>query len=164
MPEEKAPTKESMTPSKMQELAHLYQVPMSEGTLKQIAGDGEVSPEKANAFEEYLKTAAQGLYPAFAPQIAAGIPTAHLLDPYRQVGKQMLGENFEPDFVNDLKSSAALNGSTDPKTGRPIPMTLDQWRQHIMNEPSFGWGYTPQAHQRVNSILAMLKQGLDQGK
>ena len=166
MPDEKPVQSEEKTmgPSEMEALANLYQVPVSKGTLKQIVGDGEVAPEKSKAFEEYLKTSAQGLYPSLAPQIAAGIPTAHLLDPYRQIGKQMLGENFEPDFINDVKSSAALHGSTDEKTGRPVPMTLEQWKQHIMSEPGFGWGYTAQAHERVNSMLSMLKQGLEQGK
>lgn len=163
MPEEpKAEeTAKTIGTKEMADMASLYHVPMSEGTIKGIAGEGEVPPEKAKAFEEYLKTAAQGLYPSLAPQIAAGIPTGHLLDPYRQVAKQMLGENFEPDFINDHKSAAALNASTDPKTGRPTPMTLDQWKQHIMSEPKFGWGYTKEAHDRVNTILENLKAGLE---
>ena len=109
MPEEKVEEK-TMGVSDMKDLAHKYQVPMAESTLREIVGEGGVTPAKANAFEEYLKTTAQGLYPAFAPQIAAGIPTAHLLDPYRQIGKQTLGEQFEPDFINDHKSAAALQG------------------------------------------------------
>jgi hypothetical protein len=160
MAEETTEQKPSIGLPEMKDLAHKYQVPVSDGTLKEIVGEGDVAPEKATAFEEYLKTAAQGLYPSFAPQIAAGIPTAHLLDPYRQVGKQMLGENFDPDFLNSPLASAALNGSTDPKTGRSVPMTLDQWRNHIMKEPGFGWGYTNDAHQRVQMVLNNLKEGM----
>jgi hypothetical protein len=74
----------------LKDLAHNYHVPMSDETLKAIADKG-VDPKKMQAFEEYLKTAAQGLYPTLAPQIAAGIPTGYLLDPYRQLGKQVLG-------------------------------------------------------------------------
>jgi len=158
MPEETAP--QALGPDHFMQMAHNYQVPVSQGTVQQIIGESG-TPEKAKAFEEYLKTSAQGLYPAFAPQIAAGIPTAFLLDPYRQTAKQMLGENFEPDFANDAKSSAALHGGRDEKTGRPTPMSLDQWRTHIMSEPGFGWGRTPDAHQRVNTILNTLKSGLE---
>jgi hypothetical protein len=158
MPEETAP--QALGADHFMQMAHNYQVPVSEGTIQQIVGDN-ATPEKAKSFEDYLKTSAQGLYPSFAPQIAAGIPTAFLLDPYRQTAKQMLGENFEPNFLNDAKASAALTGGQDEKTGRPIPMSLDQWRSHIMAEPGFGWGYTKDAHERVNTMLANLKSGLE---
>jgi len=141
-------------------LAHNYQVPMSSESLKQMADGADEG--KFKAFEEYLKTTAQGLYPSFAPQIASGIPTAYLLEPYRQSAKQMLGENFEPDFMNDPKASAALMGGQDEKTGRPTPMTLDQWKNHIRTEPAFKWAYTPEAHARANMLLNTLKTGMEQ--
>ena len=146
-------------PVDFKQMADLYHVPVSDGTIADITGTNP-TPEKTKAFEEYLKTSAQGLYPTLAPQIAAGIPTAHLLDPYRQVGKQMLGENFAPDFIADPKASVALTGGMHPETGRPAPMSLDQWKQHLMTEPGFGWGYTQQAHDRVNMLLSNLEQGL----
>lgn len=149
--------------SQMKDMAAKYMVPMAESTLKEIAGIGNDATKTVGAFEDYLKTTASGLFPTFAPQIQSGIPTAHLLEPYRQVAKQMLGDEFEPDFVNDIKSAAVLHGAMDEKTGRPVPMTLGQWQQHIMKEPGFNWGYTPQAHERVNTILNTLKQGLAEG-
>jgi hypothetical protein len=150
-------------PEQLKQMAHDYQVPMSDTAIKQIAGDG-ADESKVKAFGEYLKTTAQGLYPSFAPQIATGIPTAYLLEPYRQTAKQILGENFEPDFMNDPKSAAALMGSRDEKTGRPVPMSLDEWRRHIRTEPGFNWGYTADAHNRVNTILRTLKNGLQGGQ
>ena len=133
-------------------MAELYHVPMSKGTLEQIAGDN-VTPEKAKAFEEYIKTTAQGLYPTLAKQIASGIPTAYLLDPYRQVAKQKLGEDFEPNFQSDPKATRALTGGVDPQTGRPAPMSLDEWKQHIMNEPGFGYHNTTEAIDRVSKVM-----------
>jgi hypothetical protein len=156
--ETKAPEAKSMTSADMKQLAHDYAVPMSEGTLKQIAED--MTPQKAKAFEEYLKTTAQGLYPTLAPQIEAGIKTAYLLDPYRQVAKQMLGEDHEPNFMTDPKSSAALNGGHDPKTGRPVPMSLDEWKGHIQSHPAFGWDKTPAAHEQVNNVMQQLEQAM----
>lgn len=142
----------------MLDMANRYMVPMSEDTVKQLAGEDASS--KASAFEEYLKTTAQGLYPAFANQIKSGIPTAFLLEPYRQVAKKMLGEGFEPDFMNDHNSSAVLQGGIDPASGRAVPMTLDQWKDHIRSTPAFGWQYTDEAHARVNTILGTLQDGL----
>lgn len=144
-----------MSLADMKQLAHDYVVPMSDGTLEKIAKD--MTPEKSKAFEDYIKTAAQGLYPTLAAQIKAGIPTAYLLDPYRQVGKQMLGEDFEPDFQGDPKSIAALGGSTDPETGRPAPMNLDQWRSHIKTHPGFGWDQTQAAADEVNNVMGGLQ-------
>ena len=159
MAEEKAP-EPTMTPADLQKMAHDYQVPVSEATIKQIAGEGAVAPEKAKAFEEYLKTSAQGLYPTLAPQIKAGIPTAYLLDPYRQVGKQVLGEQFEPDFVGDARHARALSGSADPTTGRPVPMALDDWAKYLRQEPTLGWSKTPEGQRAYQEVLGNLHKAL----
>jgi hypothetical protein len=160
---EEAPKPENLA-SELKSMANRYLVPMSEGTIKEIAnGVGDVE-KKVASFGDYLKETAKGLYPSLAPQLDSGISTSHLLDPYRQVAKSMLGEGFEPDFVNDPKSSAVLNGATDEKTGRPILMTLDQWKSHIMNEPGFKWGYTNQAHERMNMLLNTMHTALFGGQ
>jgi len=149
----KQATPEKMhTVADLKSMAHDYAVPMSDGTLEKIAQDG-LTPEKVKAFEEYIKTTAQGLYPTLAPQIKAGIPTAYLIDPYRQVAKQMLGEDHEPDFTTDPKASAALSGGVDPATGRPSPMSLDQWKGHIKTTPGFGYDQTPQAQETAQSAV-----------
>ena len=157
------PAKENlMTAEDIKKMAHDYHVPMSEGTVKDMAKN--MTPEKATAIEGYIKTTAQGLFPTLAPQIKAGIPTAHLLDPYRQLGKQMLGDHFEPDFHTDPSAMKALSGNVDQATGRPAPMSLDQWRSHIMSDPSFGWGNTPAAHNMANQLMSTLGQAFSQGQ
>ena len=159
------PEAKTFTANDLTALAHDYHVPISKGTINQMTDEtGAVSPEKHKAFEEYIKTTAQGLFPTFAPQIKAGIPTAYLLDPYRQIAKQTLGDHVEPDFHTESKWSAALHGGTNPETGRPAPLSLDQWKQHLMDEPSFGWGQTPQAHERVNMIMDTMAKGLGVGQ
>lgn len=161
MADEKAvePQKQ-MSTADLKQMAHDYAVPMSEGTLAELAKD--MTPEKAAAFEQYIKTTAQGLYPTLAPQIKAGIPTAYLLDPYRQVAKQMLGEDHEPDFMTDPKSSAALTGGSDPATGRPAPMSLDQWKSHLMTHPGFGWNKTPAANEMAQSAIQGIMEQMNQ--
>jgi hypothetical protein len=156
--EETPVAEKPMTMADMKQLAHDYAVPMSEGTLKQISED--MTPAKARAFEDYVKTTAMGLYPTLAPQIQAGIKTAYLLDPYRQVAKQMLGEDAEPNFMSDPKASAALSGGHDPKTGRPVPMSLDEWKGHIRSHPGFGWDKTPAAYEQVDNIVQQLQAAM----
>jgi len=157
------PEQKPLTVADLKNMAHNYQVPMSDETIKQVAGEGAVDPTKAKAFEQYLQTAAQGLYPTFAPQIKAGIPTAYLLDPYRQVGKQVLGDQFEPDFVGNSAHAKALSGAIDPQTGRPAPMSLDQWKQHLKTDESFGWSETPDGKAATSKVLQAIHNGFSEG-
>ena len=154
------PTEKTHSVEDLKRMAHDYAVPMSQGTLDEIAGD--LTPAKVKAFEEYIKTVAQGLYPTLAPQIKAGIPTAYLLDPYRQVAKQMLGENHEPNFQSDPASMAALTGGSDPATGRPAPMSLDQWKGHLQTHPAFGYDSTPQAQQTAQNALSEMMAAMNE--
>jgi hypothetical protein len=141
----------------MNQMAHDYQVPVSEGTIRGILGDG--GEDKIKPFEDYLKMTAQGLYPTLAKQIGAGIPTAFLLDPYRQVGKRVLGEDFEPDFIGNSGHARALSGGTDPATGRPTVMGLDQWAQHLKSDPQFGWLKSPDGIRERQRIVNTIIQG-----
>lgn len=140
-------------------MAHDYHVPMARSTLEKMAPDGTVHPQHVLAYEEYLKKVATGLYPTLAPQIQSGLPTSFLLDPYRQVGKQVLGDGYEPDFQTNLHDRAALQGGTDP-SGHPAPMTLDQWSTHLKSDPAYGYMASPDgqnekalAKQRIISAL-----------
>lgn len=158
------PEAKSMTEADLVTLAHNYHVPMSNEAIKGIVGDGkEVPPAKVQAFEDYLKKTASGLYPTLAPQIQAGMPTAYLLDPYRQVAKQVLGDQFEPNFQTDPKMRAALQGATDPQTGRAVPMSLDQWQQHLKSDPTFGYLDTPKGQQEKADVLRQISQAFQQG-
>jgi len=151
------PTGDQM--EQMKALAHNYQVPMSEESIKGIVDASIGEPEaKAKAFEGYLSTMAQGLYPTLAPQIKAGIPTAYLLEPYRQVAKQVLGQQFEPDFIGNTRHSAALSGQIDQATGRPAPMSLDQWTKYLKTEPSFDWRSTEDGDREYQRVHQQLKQ------
>ena len=160
---EAAPEQAAPSVQDLQVLAHNYHVPVSSQTLQELAPDGKVDPQKAQAFEEYLKTVAAGLYPTLAPQIRQGIPTAYLLDPYRQMGKQVLGPNFEPNFQNDPNARAALEGGVDPATGRPAPMSLSQWQAHLKSDPAFGYDQTPQGQAEKRQVLARIQQAFTQG-
>jgi len=144
-------------------MADLYHVPMSESSIQEIAkSEPHVPKETASALEDYFKTVSQGLFPTFAKQIKSGIPTAHLLDPYRQVAKMVLGDHVEPDFIGDPKWGKAVNGGRD-QDGRPIPMGLDEWKQHIMMDKDYGYDRTPQAMLHANKIIDMLSQAFEGG-
>jgi hypothetical protein len=156
----KPEAEKTYTGKDVQDLFASFMVPMSKEAINNLSAD--LTPEKFTALEDYAKTTAMGLYPTLAKQIQSGIPVHHLMEPYRQVGKQMLGEQFEPDFVGDPKSSMALSGGSDAETGRPAPMSLDQWRAHLVNERSFGWEFTPAAHEASQKVIDAINAGFSQ--
>lgn len=147
------------TEKDVQKLSDMYHVPMSGDSIKGIVGDG-IDEAKFKATEEYFKTAAQGLYPTFATQIKSGIPTAYLVDPYKQMGKQIIGEHYEPDFASNPRDAQALQGGTDPQTGRPAPMSLDQWRRTITTDSRFGYDGTPHAISAAHETMTKLGQAM----
>lgn len=146
-----SPDGEEKKVGEIQKIADDYVIP--------ISSEGIVHWQKIDKPEEFKKYAEQvssGLFPTFAPQIMAGLPTKVLLDPYVQMAQQILGPVMNEPNWNDPKWSAALQGAVDPKTGRPVPMTLDQWRQHLMTDPGHGYDRTPEAHSRANDFVTEL--------
>lgn len=150
-----------MTPADMKRMVDDHQIPMSNSTMAEMSRD--MTPEKGKAFEEYVRNTAMGLYPTMAPQIKAGIPVKHLIEPYRQVAKQMLGDGAELDFASDPKASAALTGGFDPATQRPAPMNLNQWRSHIQSHPGFNWSQTAQGQEWDANIARAIHQVFTNG-
>lgn len=159
----------------MRTMAQRYLVPVTDETLDNLSkgaqpleapapkeGEPPAAHPAHQNFEDYLRTVASGLYPTFAPQIQAGMPTAYLLEPYRQVAKQVLGNQYEPNFQTDIKARAALEGARD-KDGKPVPMTLAQWQTYLKSDPHFGWlnsdeGQRQMADMKVRLVAAMKGQ------
>jgi hypothetical protein len=130
--------------------ANDYMIPMSDSAKADWRG-------KEAAFVAHAQQVAGGLYPTLAPQIAQGITTKTLVDPYVQVAKSLLGKDTEPDFT-DPKWSPALEGGTDPVTQRPTLMPLSQWRQYLMEDPQHGYDMTPDAHAKALEFVNGLRQ------
>jgi len=151
-----------MTPADMKKMVEDHQIPMSESSLAEMSKD--MTPEKGKAFEEYVRNTAMGLYPTMATQIKAGIPVKHLIEPYRQVAKQMLGDQAELDFAGDPKASAALTGGFDPATQRPAPMSLNQWKAHIQSHPGFNWEQTPNGRDWSAGVAQSIRQMFTSGE
>ena len=163
--EESAPTEESDIPAlpteepkgknaAYRQIADNYVIPISDSALEEWAKAGDEAK-----FSDYAKEVAKGLFPTFAPQIDMGLKTRILLDPYIQIASQVLGPIMsEPDWT-DPKWSVALQGSTDPKTGRPVPMTLHEWELYIKSDSSHGYQYSQQANDHFASVLEHLTKG-----
>jgi len=158
-PEDGTPTfpgqklKHSGEQGKIEKIADDYVIPLSEDALKEWA-----KTKNEKGFKAYAEQVACGLYPTFAPQIQMGLPTRVLLDPYVQVAQQVLGEMMDEPNWSDPKWNAALQGGTDPKTGRPVPMTLDQWKKFLMSHLGHGFHKTKAANDHMNNFVKDLNQ------
>ena len=138
-------------------IAQDYAVPMSTHALREWAKTLE--GKDLIPFVEYVKKLAIGLYPTFAKEIEAGIPTKALLDPYVMVHQQAMGPQADPPNWSDPKWSVALTGGRDGQTERPVPMSLDEWKRHIMTNPAHGWDKTPAAHAKAQEFVQALNDG-----
>ena len=143
MPDQKEP---KGIKGEIKEIADDFVIPISESAIEEWGKKlkGSVEP-----FKKYAEQVACGLYPTLAAQIQMGIPTRILLDPYIQVAQQVLGPVMNEPNWSDPKWSKALQGGIDDKTGRPVPMILDDWKNFLMQEPGHGWEFSPMAHERV---------------
>ena len=140
----------------IEKIADDYVIPLSDQAMNEWAKSSD-----PKAFKAYAEQVACGMYPTFAPQIQAGLVTRVLLDPYIQVAQQVLGPVMNEPNWSDPKWSAALQGGMDPKTGRPVPMQLDEWRKFLMQHPGHGWDKTPQAMERAQQFAQVLNQGFN---
>lgn len=128
-----------------------YMIPLSPTDQGQWKG-------KEKDFAEFAREQAKGLFPTFAPAIDQGILPKALLGPYTAMAKNMLGPGVQPDW-NDPKWRAAIDGARTDK-GLPAPMTLSQWRDHIINTKEFGYEYTPQAHAVARQLVSDLHEAM----
>ncbi len=189
----------------MQKIVDEYQIPMSAAGYGQWVSNAIKGIDFANpapdaaaystgtsaaqaAFTQYAQKTAMGLYPQFASEIAQGVSTQSLLDPYEQVAASVLGFGSTSGAGNsvsmvdanagkaglginwqDPKWRAVLQGGTpDPTTGKPTGMTLDQARKYFITNPAFGWDKTDDAKNAgfavADHLLSVFGQPAGQGQ
>ena len=107
---------------------------------------------------EQLKNQAAGLYPTLAPQIQAGYKVTDITQPYNQIAAQYLGVDPNSIQTNDPsgKWSKFLQGRTDPKTGAPTMMTMDQWKKTVMQDPQYGFAKTQGAQDMAGQFASSI--------
>lgn len=168
----------------IQDAALQYQIPMN---ATQIGNMVKQSLQGASVESMYIaadnaqaaavkqfQQQAEGLYPALAPQIAAGQTVQNLVAPYFNVAEAITGVPASTMMADQQgggvsKWSAFLQGGNNPAgatkqapgttntTGTPQMMTLDQWKTHLMQDPQYGFvntqGGRDMAEQLTSAIL-----------
>jgi hypothetical protein len=174
----------------IQQSALQYQIPISAAQIGNMVKQSlqgatvesmYVAADAAEAAAtKQFQEQAKGLYPALAPQIAAGQTVQNLVAPYFNVAEAITGVPASTMMADQQggglsKWSAFLQGGNNPagatKTatapgtsttdsaaqGGPQMMTLDQWKTYLMQTPSYGFqntqGAKDMAEQLTSAIL-----------
>lgn len=105
-------------------------------------------------FTQYAQNQAKSLFPSLSSAIDSGQTVTQFADPYKQIAAKVL--EIPPDSIDfmDPQWSKALS-SVNPQTGARVPMSLSDFQNMIMKDPSYGYQYTN------NAKNAAYKMGLN---
>lgn len=132
-----------------------YMVPTSDQGaaqyVAQLVGSGLQGTAINDQLKTYFQTQAKSLYPTMAAAIDAGITPKAYTAPYQAVAAQLLG--VPPDSINmmDPKYIRAVT-QKDPKTGMPTAMSLFDWQQTLMSDPTYNYTSSQNAKDRASSL------------
>lgn len=144
------------------------QIPMSDLAIGNLVKQGLLTASDATILQakdiivgeatQTLRHQAEGMYPTIATQIAAGMNTTDIVDPYNQIAGTYLGVDPKSIQTNDPsgKWGKFLDGGTDPKTGQKTMMTMDQWKKTIMSDPQYGFDKTEGAKNMAGNFTSAL--------
>ena len=106
-----------------------------------------------NTLIERAKNAAKGLYPHLSQQLDAGLSLDDVFKNYKQFAATILEiDPTEIDFASDPKWAEAFGNE---KTGM---LSLSAWQDKLKTDPKYGWKFTNQANQQVNSVVSTLER------
>lgn len=142
--------------SQMHQISRKYMVPNEASAHEDwhtaLSSNHDNNDSAVKEYTDYVKSMAQGLYPTLAKQIGSGVPTESLLAPYKMIAKSVLGSEAEPNWQQPHWNKA-LTGNIDEATGRSAPMGLEQWRQELISNPTFGYSETPHAREMQKQVM-----------
>jgi len=149
-----------------------YQIPISDAQIGQMVQQGLGSASVAypasaatdvqnKAIQQFQEQAA-GLYPTLSSQIKAGNTVQNLTAPYLSVAQAVTGVPASSMMLDNTNSAGLtkwsnfLQGGTDPKTGAPTTMTLDQWKKTLMQDPQYGFQTTQGAQDMAEQLSSAI--------
>lgn len=143
--------------TQLQQSANNYLVNISDPTMQQWLTQINSRVSTVDQFNAYLQQQAISKYPWMQQAITAGQTPAQVLDPYKQEIASTL--QIDPNLVNfnDARWSK-LTYTTDPKTGMQVQIPLWQSQQMVKQDPTYGWGATPDAKNQAFDTAKQLEQ------
>lgn len=134
-----------------------YLVPVADSTLAQWAQQIAAGQSDIKGFDAYLQAQAKSLFPSMGAAIDQGITPQQYTDPYKQVASTVLGINPNSIDMTNPQWMRAV-GQKDPKTGMPVAMSLYDWEQTLMSDPTYGYMKTQNATDRASALADGIAQ------
>jgi len=118
--------------------------------------------EKEQAFTDYAKNQAKGIYHWMSGAIDAGVTVKNYLTPYATTIANTLG--IAPDSIDwtDSKWNGVV-AKKDP-TGVSVPQTLDQALATVKTDPRFGYDNTMKAKNDAYDLASSIKSMFGMGQ
>ena len=154
------------------QITSMVQTDLQGATVESVYAAADAAVAKAT---EQFQDQAKGLYPALAAQNTQGSTVQQLTAPYLNLAEAITGvpaSTMQTDVTSGglSKWSAFLQGGNNPsgstqpanatgkaEAGTPQLMTIDQWKQYLMQNPTYGFqntqGGKDMAEQMSSAIL-----------
>jgi hypothetical protein len=117
----------------------------------QAYGPGKVVLTE-DALIQKAQVAAKGQYSHLSDQIDAGLTLDDIFANYKRYAASILQKDpSQIDFTNPLYAEAF--GSKE--TGQ---LSLNDWTRKLKSDSRYGWQFTDEANQQVNSVVSTLER------
>ena len=109
-----------------------------------------------DSLRQSYKIAARRWYKGAADDIDAGVTVAQLFQPYKQYAAAVLGKPMDQiDFIDDNGTPTIYSEALQGKDG---PMSIGEWVQKLKSDDRYGWQFTSDAKQKVDSLVMSLEK------
>lgn len=111
-------------------------------------------PQTSELLLNKAKILAKSKYRAFADQFDQGLTVQDVFEPYRDVAARVLERS-----PNDITMRNPLyRKPLEAMNEKNLPMTIGEWTQELKTNKDYGWRFTNQANQQVDSVVSTLER------
>jgi len=110
-------------------------------------------PQSAELLISKAKNKAKLDLPAYAQYIDQGFTVDDIFEPFKDIAAKTLELNPIEVSLNDDKFMRAIKGKDDG-----TQYSGNEWIRLLKTDPDYGWQYTNQANQQINSVVSKLER------
>lgn len=146
-------TKEAMD---LKQTLRAYDYPFTDDDINAALTNAEKNgiPQTAELLINKARFGAKLKYAGFSDLFDQGYTVSDVFEPYQQMAARLLERSpADISLKNDLYRRAIETKKEDG-----TPLTMSDWSRIIKTDDKYGWQYTNQAHQQVNSVVSGLER------
>lgn len=155
------------------QLAGQYGINLPDATLAQYVAQSAAGTLTADGLQNLFMKQAQQMYPWMSEGLQSGVTVSQYLSGYASAAGTTLGVDPNSIIWSDPKWQTALTtspakaiagngttggGGTAPPQNIGQPVSIGQFQQNLMKDPSFGYKYTTGARDNAYSVANQILQ------